>query len=294
MTDRGVVVLGMHRSGTSAATRLISMLGPRIATDPIEPDAANPTGYWESRSLVALNERILEAAGGTWWDPPALPRGWPASEPMRDVRGRAKRAFADAHPSAPWVWKDPRSCLTLPLWRDVLHGTELVPVVVTRDPLEIARSLEKRNAFPTPVSLALWERYTRDLLTNVAGGPALLTSYSSVLDGPAAWLGRAGAFLDDAGVAITEPDPDAVRTFIDPGLRSTSTDFGSSAEGSDEQHALFDLLAGIHGRHERFAVSLPDPTPRASELLAEHRRAVDAHWARPARRRRGGAARGAR
>ena len=78
MQDVGVFVLGMHRSGTSVATRLINLLGvpAPIEEDLLPPDRGNPTGYWESSSLVAYNDRLLEVLGSEMTCPEAFGPGW--------------------------------------------------------------------------------------------------------------------------------------------------------------------------------------------------------------------------
>jgi hypothetical protein len=62
----GVLVVGMHRSGTSATTRVLNLFGLSLCE---EKDLwlslpGNETGYWESSSLSRFNERLLTAAGG--------------------------------------------------------------------------------------------------------------------------------------------------------------------------------------------------------------------------------------
>jgi len=63
-----IVVLGMHRSGTSAVTRVLNLMGcwagPEDAFAPA--DAANPTGYWEHRDVWTLDEAVLRALGSSW------------------------------------------------------------------------------------------------------------------------------------------------------------------------------------------------------------------------------------
>jgi hypothetical protein len=272
-------VLGMHRSGTSAATRVVEMLGPHGGRDPIEPDAANPTGYWESRALTALNEQLLDRLGGSWWDPPALPDGWEREASLDALRTSGAASFGEVFPSQPWVWKDPRNCLTLPFWTATLD-VDPVAIVVTRDPLEIARSLERRNAFPTAFSLALWERYTRELLHNLTGRPALVTSFAALTGDPAAWAAAVRGYLDGKGIATADPDTTAVRGFVDPSRRPTGDGFAASTEGSDAQQELHRVVARLAGAHERLDVSLPTPTPGTDALFEEQRRAVEAHWSR--------------
>src|SRR4051794_30509068 len=116
-----VVVLGMHRSGTSVATRLVNLLGVHVCrpSDLVRFHQGNERGHWESATLVAANEELLSRVGARWWCPPAL--ATPMSEvPVDDAeRARLHTLFDSSHPAAPSVWKDPRTCITLPVWRKV-------------------------------------------------------------------------------------------------------------------------------------------------------------------------------
>lgn len=73
---RPVVVLGMHRSGTSAVTRVVNLLGlPLCRRDDLYLAADNPAGHWESTSVVGVNDALLAEMGGPCWAPPVLLSG---------------------------------------------------------------------------------------------------------------------------------------------------------------------------------------------------------------------------
>src|SRR5579871_5186902 len=125
-----VIVLGMHRSGTSALTRLLHLFGLSLGRedDLLRPDSSNARGYWESRTLNVVNEEILNALGGCWCLPPRLEGAWWNSEPAMRLKNHARAAFDSIYGTArEWAWKDPRNCLTLPFWMDVLASR---PVIV--------------------------------------------------------------------------------------------------------------------------------------------------------------------
>ena len=65
---KALVVLGMHRSGTSALARVLSLRGAALPRQVLPPNAGNEKGYWEPERVVALNERILQSAGLAWND----------------------------------------------------------------------------------------------------------------------------------------------------------------------------------------------------------------------------------
>ena len=100
--------------------------------------------------------------------------------------------MAAAYPgSAPPVWKDPRACLLLPFWREVLPGP-LTAVFVWRDPLAVARSLHARDGMPVGYGLALWEWYIRSAAAGLAGVDTYVLEYAAVVADPEAALAYPG------------------------------------------------------------------------------------------------------
>lgn len=138
-----VCVLGMHRSGTSLITRVTNLLGVYLGREDLllEPKADNPTGFWEHQLVKDLNEEILSRFGGSWHEPPEFPAGWESSPALGDLRQRARKLMEGEFGSQPlWGWKDPRTCLTLPLWQRVLPPmmTALGTAAVTRSGITVA------------------------------------------------------------------------------------------------------------------------------------------------------------
>jgi hypothetical protein len=275
----GVVVLGVGRSGTSAATRLISFLGFETphGEDLVPPSDKNPRGYWESMSLVSLNVRILETIGSHSTCPIALLPGWQEDARLDDLRREAPMLFRKAFPSGPWVWKDPRTCLTFAFWREVFDVQPLV-VVVSRNPLEIvASSTRMRGEERRIYSFALWERYLRQVLRDVEGMRVLITDFAELLAAPLKWTEGVHEFLTAARVPALEPRESDVLSFVDGKLRHsqfTAEDFMHAHDVSGAQLRLFEALQELRGVHQVFVPPpLPDETPTTEALLAERRRA---------------------
>jgi hypothetical protein len=271
---QGVLVLGMHRSGTSAATRLVNVLGPATCSPgDMVRGPWNPSGHFESRSLMHLNNALLAQMGRTWWYPP------PAGDDYGVVAARitttprqARRAFRRVHPTVPWVWKDPRTSVLVPFWRAAL-GPRLAAVVVVRNPLEVAVSVQSRHGVPVSFGMALWERYNRLVLTHCSGMPVLVTRYADLVADAAAWSEGARAFLARQGMRLS-PVPDAAdttaRDFVDPGLRHsahTRADLVGALAGTVE---LYDALDAVVGPHDSFVAPdlPPEPAVVAGELDA--------------------------
>ena len=276
----GVFVFGMHRSGTSAVTRLVSLLGLRTPPeeDLVQPTDKNPKGYWESEALVNFNERVLAAVDCHMSCPIALPRGWELDSRLDSLRRAAPEAVREIFPVTPWVWKDPRHCLTFPFWQSVLAVRPVV-VLVNRNPLEITGSaLRVRREQGKIYALALWERYLRQALGQITGLPVLVASYEDVLSAPLDWCGRAHGFLAGAGVPVHPHDESDVLAFIDTELRHaefTRDHLRADREVSDAQRALFATLEELEGSHDEFSAPvLPEETPTTEALLIERRRAL--------------------
>src|SRR5215469_9555194 len=73
---RAVFVLGMHRSGTSAVTRVLNLLGVELGTGLMAASPDNERGYWEHLGIVQEHDQLLEALGSSWDDVRALPPDW--------------------------------------------------------------------------------------------------------------------------------------------------------------------------------------------------------------------------
>jgi hypothetical protein len=184
-----VLVVGMHRSGTSAVAGAIGTLGYQLPgpDDRVSWAASNPEHY-ESRTLTVLNESLLRALGGSWEGPPRLLPHWAHSAAVL-AGGAARSALRTAYPEpGRTVWKDPRLCLLLPYWRRVLDGP-VAAVLVWRRSMAVARSLERRDGMPVADGLALWERYNRSALGGLHGLPVSVVDYDAVVADPAAFVG---------------------------------------------------------------------------------------------------------
>jgi hypothetical protein len=228
-------------------------------------------------SLVAFNERVLAAVGSDMRCPRPLATGWEQDLRLDALFRQAPEALRLAFPVAPWVWKDPRHCLVLPFWQAALALHPAV-VLVNRNPLEIAASATRIRGTSTKYTLALWERYLRAALENVAGLPVLITDYSRLLRDPIAWCNEVRAFLERAELRVRAPRHAEVEGFVDAGLRHaafTREDALDVAALSAEQRELFASLERLEGAYDCFAPPpLPAETPATDRLLAERRRAL--------------------
>lgn len=240
-----IVVLGMHRSGTSSIGGLLSLFGAWPGAEELllrGPD--NPRGHFEHGEIHMACLRRLQAAGGDWKTPP----GQASATAVDAFRREVAAVLETLEPRRPWFIKDPRLCL---LVRELLPLlTRPVFVHVVRDPGEVATSLRRRDGMSAEQALALWETYTREAFSGSAGWPRIVVDYNALLDDP---VTTANAFFDDLGQlgiqGLSRPDPAHIAGWIEPGgARSDSNGIVPSPEQARLQAVIADrsiLLDGL-------------------------------------------------
>jgi hypothetical protein len=176
MASTGIIVLGMHRSGTSLVTALLAELGCWPGRDLVPADPSNPQGYWEHRDVVAAHEAFLHAIGRSWSDPRPIPPSRFQGEAAAEARATLAEILRhDLLARPPWLVKDPRLCRLLPLWKGPLEetdgGASVVFVHVLRSPAAVALSLAARDGMSPTKSDALWLRHYLDAERATRGRP---------------------------------------------------------------------------------------------------------------------------
>jgi hypothetical protein len=183
--NNAIVVLGMHRSGTSALTKTIISLGAFGPKNPLPPNSGNPLGYWESAFIVALNDEILASAGSRWNDWRGFDRAWLNTAAAASFHERAIQTLDSEFDGAPLIaLKDPRLCCIYPFWGKVLNAADYraTAVLIVRSPLEVAQSLASRDGMPIALGLLLWARYSLDAESNSRDLDRCIVLWSEFLD----------------------------------------------------------------------------------------------------------------
>lgn len=151
-----ILVLGMHRSGTSCLAGSLQEAGLFLG-DVNTQARYNLRGNRESRPIMDLHDEILRDNGGSWDAPPAQPARW--SDAHRARRDELIETFPK---NGVWGFKDPRSVLALDGWFEVLPG--LRAICTYRHPMAVAASLASRNSFSIEKGLSIWLAYNRATL----------------------------------------------------------------------------------------------------------------------------------
>lgn len=228
------LVLGMHRSGTSAVTQLLALAGARLPANVMPGDEHNAKGYFEPWKIAQFDDARLRAAGSAWDDPFAFPfRDLPPDEEDGWLQ-RGLALFDQEYGKAAWpLMKDPRATVLLPFWRRLLaeRGVAARCVVPVRHPLAVAGSLARRDGFPAEKSVLVWsaymlaaEAYTRDLPRAFVGYDALLADWR-------AEVGRIEAAHGAPLPKLTDAAARKIDGFLTPELRHNAGQDGLAKLG---------------------------------------------------------------
>lgn len=148
-----IVILGMHRSGTSMLSRFLRTLGLFV-------------GHKLNENHEAVFFRRINAwflrLGGASWDAPEDIHYLLQQQEVRTLAREYARCLLDSPRSMqylglrnymrfrslfrltlPWGWKDPRTTYTLPIWLELFPDAKVVHVY--RNGVDVANSLRTRS-----------------------------------------------------------------------------------------------------------------------------------------------------
>jgi len=259
-----IVILGMHRSGTSAITRALNLLG--AALGPSE-DVGE---YWERAAMRSQCDALLERFDGAWDCPGIMPEGWESLERVAEVDAGALAAIAEYGSPEVLLWKDPRASLTLAFWRNYL-GADPIAIIIYRHPEEVWASLDTRNGFGPGLSFALWERYNSDALRSASGLRTVVFAYSDLVQNQSEIMTELAATLARWGVSLKDPSSTDMELRADQRHHHAPEHF-SHPSATQSQQALFAALEATRGVHESFSPpAMIEPSPLSLELIQMRR-----------------------
>jgi predicted nucleic acid-binding Zn-ribbon protein len=239
MPPRVVIVLGMHRSGTSLLAQILHRAGICMGGNLMPADAHNLEGYFEDLDIVAIHDRILASLRREWGSVRStlpLPDDWlaqPETIKARDELTEIVRQRLAQHGTG-WGFKDPRTCRLLPLWLGILAECGISPMLLmcNRAPAEVALSLERRDAMPRRIGELLWLEHVIEPL--IAGGDRI----AAVLDWDR-WFIEAEAQVAALAGALALPTADiaaAMAEAVKPSLRHQRSPVAASIPLANDLH----------------------------------------------------------
>lgn len=275
-----VMIVGMHRSGTSAVGQLLENMGFDFGGNLLEGiDNVNNRGFWEDREVLALDEHIFELLHASWFDFERLPGKWWEDQRIKDLLGVAQTWFMENFDGErPVGVKDPRFCRLLPFWKRVFTSID-VPVhvlLVFRHPAEVAASLRQRDSFSLQVGYLLWLTYTIDALYYSRNMDVSLLPYDLLLNDPEKTIKN----LKDVSFASIDLPPthvgDLVKITIDTESRHQKADavvFDGEVQ-DDVQMLAHELYAQLLQSDAEAAKLLADKYRKRLYRLLDHHKGV--------------------
>jgi hypothetical protein len=253
----GLMILGMHRSGTSIIGGLINKMGLSTGSPLIQAAEDNAKGFFERIDVVLQNDYLMKKQGIDYAD---RMYKYDALVALKDIltddgslfkEGKRGLAFLNNPENYPWMLKDPRLCVTFRTWLPLLN---FVPAVLFtyRHPMDVALSfLHRYEHFPIGKSLRMWYVYNKRAIVQSHDLCRVTTSHRAVMAQPQQEMDRLYEEIRACGVMASHKLTKAeVEDFVDPklqhgrsALKDTSCDqdvstlaLPSSWESTDPNH----------------------------------------------------------
>jgi hypothetical protein len=181
-----VIIIGMHRSGTSALGLVLEQLGLTVGKNVMSAQTENPKGYAENVSLMELHDEFLKSVGSSWQDPEPVGEELFQGNAAVGFREKLLRVLKDEFRDGRPLIKDPRMCRLMPLWVPLIkeHFPQASFILPIRHPVEVALALGKGRQLTLDQSLKLWvvhvlegERATREF-------SRLFSTYDQLMKSP--------------------------------------------------------------------------------------------------------------
>jgi len=225
-----LVVLGMHRSGTSALTGVLNIMGVNLGDELLPPaEKINPKGFFENQKILNINEIILQRLGSSWDDLFFYYNdNWQQKSELKECQEDAL-FFIDSEFKnvSLFAIKDPRINRLLPFWQNIFQKLEIEPVYVIsiRHPLEVAYSLKVRDNFSLEKSCLLWQSHMLEAELYTRNSLRCFVTYDNLLSNPLEVLDKISQSLDfsfpnKVGDSINIK----IEEFLEKGLKNHSID----------------------------------------------------------------------
>jgi hypothetical protein len=222
----GVIILGMHRSGTSIVGGLINKMGLNTGGPLIRPAEDNEKGFFERIDVVLQNDELMKRQNVHY---AYNTHAYDASQGIKDAltlyndhffgEGRRGLKFLNDPANYPWMLKDPRLCITLRTWLPLLN---FVPAVLYtyRHPYDVALSLSKREHYRIGLGLKMWYVYNKRAIQQSQDLCRVSAAHKKIMTNPQFELDRIYEGLRQCGVPVPHKvSPSDVASFIDPKLQ---------------------------------------------------------------------------
>jgi len=268
INHKALAVIGMHRSGTSCLTGILSKLGfySGVKSNQFSPDEFNQTGYFEDKSIVDCNEHILAREFRVFESQSnkdieiykaivnnlGYKQGWiygawvsQQRTTLKNVdlliRNALSKFLVDKKKDDILLIKDPRLSLNLHRWADFIDFKAVL--IIVRDPEYVAQSLYRRDGLSPKLSSDLYCLYNYLAFKAVKNIPHLYIDYAKLISEPSKEVERILTFLNQHGITVKHPEI-GVHNFVDSKLSHKKNEL---IKLDDEIHEIYNTLKAGKG-----------------------------------------------
>ena len=259
--NNALIILGMHRSGTSLLTGLLSQVGVKMGKRLYAPQkGVNEKGFWEHEDIVDTHDELLLNLGSQWDDLLPLRDRWWEDQAIQPFVARldklVRRDFLDAYA---WALKDPRMCRLLPLWIPILEARQAKPtfICMNRNPFEVVASLQKRDGFSKEKALVLWLSHSLSAEFHSRGLPRIFVDFDQIVKNPVEVLSKIEREANLVFPLSIKEAKENINDFVSPDLRHHKADELLKHEDealpsmAHELHRIFlEMTVENNGRYE--------------------------------------------
>lgn len=234
MKKKLLMVLGMHRSGTSALSGLISDSGVSFGSKLLKGNKFNEKGYFEDKTFFTLNKKMLFNAGYSWDSLEELNFARFKNIKQAIYRSKLRKEIKRLANDGDVVGiKDPRNSILLPIWKKILNNKkyDVYYIITARHPAEVALSHKKRDGFSINKGLKLWLNYNQAIIKYSADEKCFYTSFVDAINSPNDLIKNLGSFINH------ELKLDKADNFVDKKLKNNNVSDFDKEEYNEELYS---------------------------------------------------------
>lgn len=235
MRRKAVIVLGMHRSGTSTTSGILNILGFDLGKAIMGANEANPKGFFENHRIMSYNEDLFKMLHVNWHNTVGLLEQWWNTTEIDLFTKRLTSLILDEFTfESPLLFKDPRICILLPIYLEAFKVLNIEPffILTYRNPDEVAESLKKRDNFSCHKSARIWIDHMLKAEKHTRNYPRIIIDYNYILADPIAALKKMLSIFP-LHLPISPVLQEQVIQFVEPALNHCQRSRDSAPANND-------------------------------------------------------------
>ncbi|WP_144213666.1 hypothetical protein [Shewanella donghaensis] len=229
------IVLGMHRSGTSLISAGINSLGLDFGNKLMGESESNQKGHWEDTDIVGLNNKLFKLLNVNWDYLGLLPEQWHHQPEIINLRNEALLLIEHKlnNAKSDLCIKDPRIIRLFPFWSDVFEILGIKPnyIFVYRSPIDVMKSLLKRDKKPLIEGQLLWLHHNLDYFSELAKHKVVFIEFNEFVADSKSQLVRIAKYFS---ISYVESQLESfAHDFLDKSLINSQTNsYNLSVDGN--------------------------------------------------------------